>query len=338
MTHVPWITLRRGHVLLLATASAALLLADAATAAFRGADGPIAYVNNGGIGNDDIYLSSGPGAPPIRLTTDPGLDRQPAFSPDGSQIAFFSTRDSAEFPNPTGDSELYVMDVSGANVRRLTDNQASDFAPAWSPNGKKIAFTSNRDGNNEIYLMRTDKSKVKRLTDDSASDQFPAFAPDGSQIAFQRALGTNQEIFTLALDDDPATGRTEGTLTNLTNHPMLDALPDFSPDGTKLTFSSNRGTGGDVDVWTINADGSGAQNMTETLSSTNDRWSSWSPQGDRIVFWSGIGNGLQPDAEILLLTPSDGSLINLTGNAISDIEPDWGPAQAADPRPDSLIP
>jgi Tol biopolymer transport system component len=80
--------------------------------------------------------------------------------------------------------------------------------------------------------MRTDKSKVKRLTEDPASDQFPAFAPEGSQIAFQRALGTNQEIFTLALDDDPATGRTEGTLTNLTNHPLLDTLPDFSPDGT----------------------------------------------------------------------------------------------------------
>jgi TolB protein len=200
-------------------------------------------------------------------------------------------------------------------------------APAWSPNGKKIAFTSNRDSNNEIYLMRIDKSKVKRLTEDSASDQFPAFAPDGSQIAFQRALGTNQEIFTFALEDDPATGRTEGTLTNVTNHPLLDALPDFSPDGTKLTFSSNRGTGGDVDIWTINADGSGAQNMTETLASTNDRWSSWSPQGDRIVFWSGTGNGLQPDAEIPLLTPSDGSLLNLTGNTISDIEPDWAPAQ-----------
>jgi Tol biopolymer transport system component len=78
--------------------------------------------------------------------------------------------------------------------------------------------------------------------------------------------------------------------------------------------------------------------MTDVLSSTNDRWSSWSPHGDRLVFWSGIGNGLQPDAEILLLTPTDGSLINLTGNTISDIEPDCGPAQATDPRTDSLIP
>jgi hypothetical protein len=107
---------------------------------------------------------------------------------------------------------------------------------------------------------------------------------------------------------------------------MLDALPDYSPDGSRLTFSSNRGAGGDVDVWTMNADGSAAQNMTEPLASTNDRWSSWSPQGDRIVFWFGTAGGLGPDAEILLLAPADGSLLNLTGNATSDIEPDWGPA------------
>jgi TolB protein len=196
MTRRIWTASARG-LALLAAASTALWLAVAgqAAAAPHGVNGPIAYVSDGGIGNDDIYLSSGPGTPPARLTSDPGQDRQPDISPDGTRIVFYSTRDTAEFPNPERDSELYVMDLSGQAVRRLTDNAASDYAPAWSPNGKTIASTSNRDtmnnNNNEIYVMRTDGTKVKRLTEDPASDQFPAFAPDGEQIAFKRAMGSN---------------------------------------------------------------------------------------------------------------------------------------------------
>ena len=83
----------------------------------------------------------------------------------------------------------------------------------------------------------------------------------------------------------------------------------------------------------MNANGSTPVNLTPTLTATNDRWSAWSPEGNKIVFWSGIGNGLGTDAEIYTFT-TDGSatLINLTRNDAGEAEPDWGPAPVTNRR------
>jgi Tol biopolymer transport system component len=274
----------------------------------------------------------------LRLTSDPALDRQPAVSPNGKEIVFLSTRPHGDPLNPQSDSELYVMDATdvdgdgqGDNLRRLTDNTASDFAPAWFPGGKKIAFTSNRDGNNEIYVMDADvcdasalpvpdcpDPEVTRLTNNPASDQFPVFSPDGTKIAFQSARDGNQEIYVMNANGSGAM--------NLTNNPALDSLPDFSPDGTRLTFGSNR-DGGDVDVWVMNAaDGSGP---LQPHSHAHGHQRPLVGLGDKIVFWSGIGTGLGTDAELYTVAVTSGALVNLTNNQASDIEPDWGPAPLA---------
>ena len=76
------------------------------------------------------------------------------------------------------------MDADGSNQTRLTNNQASDFFPSFSPDGSKIAFTSNRDGSYEIYVMNADGSNQTRLTNDPADDDDPSFSGDGSKIAF----------------------------------------------------------------------------------------------------------------------------------------------------------
>lgn len=87
----------------------------------------------------------------------------------GSKIASHSDRD--------GNFEIYIMNADGSGVTRLTDNQAYDWKPCFSPDGQKIAFPSDRDGNWEIYIMNADGSEQRRLTDNPAYDDVPCFSP-----------------------------------------------------------------------------------------------------------------------------------------------------------------
>lgn len=137
---------------------------------------------SGNIVAVDIYAINLDGSNQVRLTNDPGDDLGPKWSPDGSRIAFSSSRD--------GDEEIYVMNADGSNPRRLTHNPGLDQQPDWSPDATRIAFTSDRDANpdvdgRDIYVMNAaDGLGLLRLTDDPAGDYGPAWSPDGARIAF----------------------------------------------------------------------------------------------------------------------------------------------------------
>jgi Tol biopolymer transport system component len=118
--------------------------------------------------------------------------------------------------NPDMD-EIYVMNADGSEQTQLTDNDANDLYPSWSPDGEKIAFTSYRDGNPEIYVMNADGSEQTRLTNNDADDIAPSWSPDGEKIAFTSIRDVDDEsefnaIYVMNADDG-------SDVTRLTNPP-----------------------------------------------------------------------------------------------------------------------
>jgi dipeptidyl aminopeptidase/acylaminoacyl peptidase len=129
--------------------------------------------------------------------------------------------------------ELFVMRADGMNLEQLTHNEWNDLAPHWSPDGSTIVFASHRDGNTDLYLMDPDGTNERRLTHNRARDTMPAWSPDGSWIVFV----SNRPL----RDQDLFLIRPDGTgLTRLTHNDALDWTPAWSPDGTKVAFTRSR--------------------------------------------------------------------------------------------------
>jgi len=149
-----------------------------------------------------------------RLSSEQVDEQQPAWSPDGTRIAF------------TSGSDVFVMNADGSGVTRVTNAPGGNLEPSWSPDGTRIAFRSNRDGNSQIYVMHADGSSLTRLTNNSDNDLQPAWSLDGSRIAFTKVV---------QLCDDY-----DGCW-NTTNIYMMNA------DGSGLTQLNGTNTGLDSD-------------------------------------------------------------------------------------------
>lgn len=189
------------------------------------------------IGLREIYIMNNDGSGQTNLTNNPAWDVAPAWSPDGTRIAFLSNRTASNLTSPS--YEIYVMGIDGSGQTRLTnnrvqnragvagvkvmviDNHIRDLAPAWSPDGALIAFTSERDGNQEIYVIRADGSDQKRLTTTAADEASPSWSPDGTQIAFTTRRDGNDEIYVMNAD---GSGQV-----NVTNNLANDQSPAWGP-------------------------------------------------------------------------------------------------------------
>lgn len=127
--------------------------------------------------------------PPKRLTHTNGINVSPALSPDGKQIAYASDRD--------GTPQIYVMNVDGSNIRRVTFQGSYNTSPVWSPDGKRIAFAGRVGGINQIFTVRPDGSDLAQLTA-YGNNEDPCFSPDGSMIAFSSDRGGVKSIYTMS--------------------------------------------------------------------------------------------------------------------------------------------
>ncbi len=129
----------------------------------------------GGIPTSEIYVMDADGKNQLRLTNNPNGDWSPSWSPDGKRIVFSSRREGHFIGEAGITEEIYVMDADGGNQLRLTENRKNDLLPSWSPDGERIAFSSERDGNSEIYVMDADGRNQQNLTNNPHGDGSPAW-------------------------------------------------------------------------------------------------------------------------------------------------------------------
>ncbi|HPS86281.1 MAG TPA: DPP IV N-terminal domain-containing protein [Spirochaetota bacterium] len=212
-------------------------------------------------------------------------------------------------------ANLYIMSSDGSHVKQLTEGNWIDSYCSWSPDCKKIAFSSNRDGNFKIYVINEDGTNLERLTDTlpGYNDYMPTWSPDGKNILFYSNISGNLEIYIMKADGT-------GTPTNLSNNSSADSLPSMSPDGSQIVFQTNRD--GNMEIYIMNADGTGTPtNLTNTAA--NDTAPTWSPDGSKILYESFSGTydlwTINPDSPAT-------SKVNITNTTtIGEAKGSWSP-------------
>ena len=255
----------------------------------------------------EIYIADYDGANPRRVTTTTTLNITPVWSPDNQAIAYTSYRPSG----PSGLGTFQDIIVSHINTGLREDPakgnpQKQNYLPIYSPDGSKIAFTSNRDGNPEIYVMNVDGTNVRRMTNNPAIDVTPTWSPTGNQLAWvsdrtgtphiyiMNADGTGQRLLISEYVDRPTwssgqfneiayAARTgpgydiklysfaKGESTKLTDGIGSNESPAFSPNGRHIAFTSTRS--GKSQVFTIDRDGN---NLRQITREGNNKFPNWS--------------------------------------------------------------
>lgn len=301
----------------------------------------------GGCGGDerpatDARAQAEP-RPETAVVTD--SERLPSDLP--GRIAFQSDR--------TGHAKIFVLDHDG--VRQITHGPGNDRNPKWSPDGKQIVFSSDRDGNEEIYVIGADGNGLRRLTDHPSDDRNPAWSPDGSNLVFDtqrwgpptlwvmpadggdrrrvtRTLGRWEAIPAWSPDGDwfaystrrlggswrVAAVRTDGTGERIVASARGDCRPDFSPDGTTVAFVSTRADHRG-DIWTVPFAGGEPRRLT-TTDTLYDYHPNWSPDGRHIAL--AAGSKKEQGYNLFVVTPDGSDRLQLTFGSSHDAHPSWG--------------
>ena len=217
-------------------------------------------------GTPTIMVAAPDGSDLSTLIAGPANNVQPAWSADGTEIAWATK------------SGIRVARADGTGGASLTKD-VTDRNPAWSPDGSLIVFDSSRDGSVDLYTQLVGGDALVRLTDNDATDIDPSWSATTNQIAFASDRAGTRDIWTM----DP---NGEG-LIQLTGDEGEDDDPAWSPDGTKIAFTSDR-EGGTSYVYVMNADGSGAERLSAGASAEHDP--AWSPDGAYVAFARSDGN------------------------------------------------
>ena len=252
----------------------------------------------------------------------------PNWSPEINKLAFTS--------DMLGDnSEIYIMNTDGSDMKRLTFNDWDDLSPVWSPDGTKIVFGSIREsGNHDVYLMNADGSTVRNLTNSPNSlDNHPKFTPDGQTILFNSSRDTPEEWPESIYDYELYEMRQDGSgLKRLTFYPEgWDSYPSVSPDGQQLLWRRivplEGEERGNSEIFIANRDGDKPKNISNHPAF--DGYPAWSPDGSKIVFASSREKGGKSVLPSIFMMDPDGEYITaLTQPSFgkADVRPWFSPS------------
>ena len=253
----------------------------------------------------DVYWINSDGTGERQLTfSKPGeFSRTARVSPDGQRVVFHGRRE-------IGGEGLYLMTCTDGHVTRLTATGTSP-GPAWSPDGREIAFSTEVGAARAISIVDVGTRNVRKLEGLPSDSSGPAWSPDGQHLAFTSKGDVTWEIFEIEL----GSGRVR-QLTHTTDAGTSSQAPAWSPDGSKIAFDRSRD--GNFDIYVMNADGTDTVQLTHDPATSGTARPKWSPDGRSIAFHS----NRDPPPGVYVMRADGSNVRRLTANQSAG-HPDW---------------
>ncbi|WP_425235711.1 TolB family protein [Ulvibacterium sp.] len=224
----------------------------------------------------EIYSADITGKNVVRLTHFPEarIKKGPVWSPNGEKIAFHADID--------GGSQIFVMDSNGQNLTQLTQTRGYNVEPHWSPDGSKIAYNLSipEEGKVQMLSMNSDGTNIQFLPNFTGQNWYPRLTHNG-RIIFTSDIHHRDfyDIFTM--------NRDSSDIKQLTKVKAINWFPEYSPDGSRITFTSNRddpqlSDSGNYNIYMMNQDGTGLRQITDLPG--QEVHPKWHPSGDKLIF------------------------------------------------------